>query len=185
MLVHVRPVALGIERPDRVELVEVVGDDIAKRERALAMETHQMGINLPRRGSCRQAEHCATAIRDRGVHSRLDPKGGGPAGRTRISVHQDRHPGTLYGSGGAEHEREAPGAVVVKARKSEAVKIAQRSDRRSEWSDRGGLQAFAWIDRAAAGIGRHRGLRGKLAAQQPKCDLDGVAWIVLAPLGIE
>src|SRR5271157_5312259 len=65
------------------------------------------------------------------------------------------------------------------------VKIAQRNDRRSEWSDRGGLQAFAWIDRAAAGIGRLRGLRGKLATQQPQCDLDGVGGIVLAPPGIE
>src|SRR5271157_3655822 len=65
------------------------------------------------------------------------------------------------------------------------VKIAQRNDRRSEWSDRGGLQAFAWIDSAALGTGPRRGLRGKLATQQPQCDLDGVGGIVLAPLGIE
>jgi hypothetical protein len=51
VMVHVRAIALGIKRPNWIELVEIVGDDVTKREFTLAMERHQVRVYLLRSGS--------------------------------------------------------------------------------------------------------------------------------------
>ena len=78
--VHIRVVAVGIERADRVILVEVVSRHITKGEQARSMTFDEQGIDSFRRRAGRQAQHRPAANCARLFDCFDEEFGGCPAG---------------------------------------------------------------------------------------------------------
>ena len=97
MAVHVRPVALGIERADRVVLVEVVGRHVPKRERARPVPFDQVGIDLLGRRTGRQAQDRPAATRLRGLDRFLEQRGSREGGDVGVRDDENFHPGIVDG----------------------------------------------------------------------------------------